>query len=179
MLYKYDVKELQFKPISLKQYIYFVIGLLLLFSTLSSGITTKIVYEKIPVVIKTDKIPFSEDNLRREINTLHLKFSSAVYNQAIIEGASRTGDRWKNPIFINGNNFLGLKRAYARPSTAISWGKDDYCIYSDWQECLRDYALWQAQNLSKINTEQEYIQFLDQMGYSIDSNYTKLIKKIK
>lgn len=178
-LYKYDSKNLTFKEISLKTYIYGILGVLFIVGSLSAGIATRIVIEKVPVIIKYEEIPFSEDNLKKEINRLNLKFKDVVYAQCIIEGASKTGKRWNNPIFLDGNNFLGLKRAYLRPSTAISWNEQGYCIYRSWRDCIIDYSLFQIQNSRNINTEEEYIILLKEMGYSVNENYTDLIKKIK
>lgn len=176
-MYEYDSKTLQFKQVKTYNWAYFLLGIVL-FSCISAGITYKTTIEYIPVIIKYEEIPFSEKNLKQEIANLHIKFPEIVYSQCIIEGASKTGNKWKNPIFLNGNNFLGLKKAYARPSTAISWGKNDYCIYSSWRDCIIDYSLYQSQNLRNVHTDQEYLQFLKEMGYSIDSNYLTLINKI-
>jgi hypothetical protein len=179
MYYTYDKKLLQFKPISLTHYIYWIILAIFLFSSLSAGVSSKVTYDKIPVIIKYEETPFSEENLKKEITKLNLKFPRIVYSQCIVEGASKSGKRWSNPIFLNGNNFLGLKRAYYRPSTAVSWNSEGYCQYSSWKGCITDYALYQAQNLRRVDTEQEYIQFLKEMEYSVDTGYIKLINKIK
>lgn len=178
-LYKYDSKSLQFKEISLKTYIYGILGVLFIVGSLSASVATKIIIQEVPVIIKYEEIPFSENNLKKEIDKLNLKFKDVVYAQCIIEGASKTGKRWNNPIFLDGNNFLGLKRAYLRPSTAISWNEQGYCIYKSWRDCIVDYSLFQLQNSRNINTEEEYITLLKEMGYSVNENYTDLIKQMK
>jgi len=178
-LYQYDKSELRFKEVSLKYYVIRFLAILFVFSGLSFGVATKIVIEKVPVIIKYEEIPFSEDNLKKEINRLNLKFKDVVYAQCIIEGASKTGKRWNNPIFLDGNNFLGLKRAYLRPSTAISWNEQGYCIYRNWRDCIIDYSLFQLQNSRNVNTEDEYIILLEELGYSTSPDYIKLIKKVK
>lgn len=179
ILYYYDKNTLQFKQISLKIYLYLIFFIIVVFSSFSAKVASKITIEKTPIIIRYQETPFSEENLQKEIDKLNLKFKKIVYAQCIIEGASKNGNRWKNPIFIEGNNFLGLKKAYLRPSTAVSWNEYGYCRYNNWQDCLRDYALYQAQNLKNIKTDEEYLKFLDEMGYSINSNYTNLIKNIK
>lgn len=177
MKYKYDKKSLQFIPVKSKNWIYFLAGTLI-FSCLSAGIATKIVIDKVPVIIRYEEKPFSEEALKEEINNLHIKFKDIVIAQAIIEGASKSGRKWQNPLFLNGNNLFGMKKSYNRPSTAISWVEDDYCVYSSWQDCIKDFAIWQGQNCNKIHNSEEYLIFLKEMGYSIDPNYITLINKI-
>lgn len=177
MKYEYNHKTLEFKPVKSKNWIYFLLGMII-FSFISAGITYKTTIEYIPVIIKYEEKPFSEKDLIKEMDNLHIKFKDVVLAQSIIEGASITGKRWQNPLFLNGNNFLGLKKAYARPSTAIDWGKDEYCIYNSWRDCLIDYSLYQAAYLRKIKTKEEYFQYIDET-YSTSSNYSKLLKSVK
>ena len=180
-LYKYNSDKLLYEPINLKNYIWLLLGLCVLFS--SFGFTGAMKFnsfiEKIPVIIRLNQSEFSEENLKREMNRLNIKFPDVVYQQCVIEGASKTGKRWNNPIFIEGNNFLGLKKSFYRPSTAISWDKDYYCSYQNWRDCLLDYSIFQAQNCKNIHTEEEYYQFLNDLGYSINSNYVTNLKKIQ
>lgn len=180
-LYVYDRECLCFRKVSIKQYIWSIIIILFIISSFSfSVIQYREKYiEEIPVVIKTEEKEFNEENLKEEIKRLNFKFPDIIYQQAIVEGASKTGKRWNNPIFLEGNNFLGLKRAYSRPSTAINWNEHNYCIYNNWRDCLLDMSLFQAQNCRKIHTEEEYYQFLQDLGYSINPNYNDLLKKVK
>lgn len=179
-LYVFDNKNLQFKQITLRQYILGFLITGLIFSSLgfTGAIKFNTLIEKIPVIIRLNEEEFNEENLIKEIQKLNIKFGNIVYSQCIVEGASKTGERWKNPIFINGNNFLGLKKAYSRPSTAIAWGNDDYCIYNNWRDCLIDYSLYQAQNCRNIHNEKEYLIFLKEMGYSVNLNYISLLNKV-
>lgn len=181
MLYKYDNKTLQFKQISIKQYVLVFLAIALIFSSLgfTGAIKFNLLVEKIPIIIRLNEEEFNEENLKAEIKKLNLKFPEVVYKQAIVEGASKTGKRWQNPIFLNGNNFLGLKKSFYRPSTAINWNEHYYCIYDSWQDCLKDYCMFQAQNCKHIQTEQEYYHFLKELGYSVTENYTETLKIVK
>lgn len=180
-LYYRDNTDLTFKPVKISHYIYTT--LLIIFITSSFSFTSAIklnnYVEKIGIIIRTNEQEFSEENLRNEIKRLNLKFPEVVYQQCIIEGASKTGKRWNNPIFIEGNNFLGLKKSFYRPSTAISWNQDYYCQYNSWRDCLLDYSLFQATFVSKIKSEQEYYQFLNDLGYSISPEYVNTLKTLK
>ena len=178
----YESKNLEYKHVKIIHYIWVILILGFLFSGFgfTTGLKINNIIEKIPVIIRTEEQRFSDENLKQEIKRLNLKFGDAVYKQAIVEGSSLNGKRWSNPYFVNGNNFMGMKHSFLRSSTAIGWGDHDYCIYKSWRDCLLDYCIWQAQNCSKIHTEDEYYQLLQDMGYSIKKDtYTALLKQVK
>jgi uncharacterized FlgJ-related protein len=172
MYYKYDKESLQFKKISLRQYVlgFLVIGFLFSSLGFTGAIKLNNIVEKIPVIIRLNN-SFSPEEVREEIVKLNLDHPDVVYAQCLIESGN-----FSSNIFKNNNNCLGMKLAKSRPTTAV--GEDfGHAKYKSWQDCIRDYALWQAsyaRNLSK----QEYLQFLGQI-YAEDGSYiVKLKQKI-
>lgn len=171
-MYYYDKKSLQFKQISIKQYIYTFVLFALIFSSMGFGVAIKTnnIFEKIPVIIRSDET-FSPEEVRKEIIRLNLAYPDIVYAQCIIESNS-----FKSNIFKNNNNCLGMKLAKSRPTTAIS--EDfEHAKYENWKDCIKDYALWQASYARNLSKEQ-YLQLLSEI-YAEDNNYkNKLIKLI-
>lgn len=170
MLYKYDKQSLQFKQITLRQYI---LGFLItgfIFSSLgfTGAIKLNTLVEKIPVIVRLNQT-FSPEEVKAEIIKLNIDHPDIVFAQCQIESGNFTSN-----IFKNNNNCLGMKLARSRPTTA-NGEQFGHAFYDSWQDCLKDYALWQAayaRNLSK----EEYLQLLGEI-YAEDSNYINAIKQ--
>jgi len=172
-LYVFDNKNLQFKQITLRQYILGFLITGLIFSSLgfTGAIKFNTLIEKIPVIIRLNEPKFTPEIVKAEIIKLNIDHPDIVFAQCQIESGNFTSN-----IFKNNNNCLGMKLARSRPTTA-NGEQFGHAFYDSWKECLKDYALWQvayARNLSK----EEYLQLLGEI-YAEDSNYkNKLIKLI-
>lgn len=171
MLYKYDNKTLQFKQISIKQYVLMFLAIALIFSSLgfTGAIKLNFLIEKIPIIIRLNEEKFNEENLKKEIQKLNIDHPDIVFAQCQIESGNFTSNIWKK-----NNNCLGMKLAKSRPTTA-NGEQFGHAFYDSYKDCLKDYALWQAayaRNLSK----EEYLQLLEEI-YAEDSDYVNLIKQ--
>lgn len=166
MLYKYDSNTLQYKEVSLKQYVYGFLILAVLFT--SVGFTTAVKFnnavEKIAVVIRVNEQEFSEENLRTQIRKLNLKFEDVIVAQYKIETGNGT-----SKIFKENNNLFGMKKAVLRPNTALG-EQYEHAYYENWIQSLMDYGYWQAYNAKNIRNQQEYLQLLSEI-YAEDKSY--------
>lgn len=173
MIYYYSKKELTMKKLSLVNYIITLFILLGIGSSLgfSGAIKVNNFIEKVPVILRPNQDILNEKNLRNEIKKLNLKYEDVIIAQYIIES-----NEGKSHIFKENNNFLGLKEAKLRPTTALGTNLG-HAFYSDWKNCLIDYSLWQLSNTKGINSQEEYIQLLGSM-YAEDQSYMDKINKI-
>ena len=69
-----------------------------------------------------------------------------------------------------------MKVATRRPTT--NKGEENgHAYYDNWKESVVDYAFYQAQYLSDIKTEANYLQYLN-ASYAEAPNYMEQLKKI-
>jgi hypothetical protein len=174
-LWCYNKETLEFERISLSSYLTstILVGFLFISLGFTSTVNFNQTIEKIPVLIYLGEQNFTEEKLKKEIKNLNLKFPRVVYAQCVLE----SGD-FKSNIWNNNNNCLGMRVAKTRPTTAI--GEEfNHAVYNDWQDCLRDYAIWQAAYARKITNEEDYIKLLSEV-YAEDGEYAvKLKNKMK
>jgi uncharacterized FlgJ-related protein len=173
MIYYYDKKELTMKKITWYNYVIIVIILLFLGTSFGfvSTVKTNEWVERIPIIIRPNQEVLNEKNLRNEIKKLNLKYEDVIIAQYKIES-----NEGKSHIFKENNNFLGLKEAKLRPTTALGTNLG-HAFYSDWRNCLIDYSLWQLSNTRSINSQEEYIQLLGSI-YAEDQSYMDKINKL-
>jgi hypothetical protein len=155
-MYKLNKQTLEYEEVkTIKIISYFVIAGLV-FSAI--GFTTGKVSkeEKIPVVIEL-KEEFSKELLFSFIKQCNIKFPEIVLKQAILESGNFTSH-----IFRENNNLFGMKVSSSRPTTHRGEHLN-HAYYSSWEESVLDYALWQASFARKINTIDQYYQFLDEI----------------
>ena len=172
-LYKYNPKLLIYEPIRLKAYIWSLSGLCLIFSCF--GFTGAIKFndflEKVPIIIRSNEQQFNEENLRKEIKRLNLRFGDIIVAQYKLETGSGTSE-----VFKENNNLFGMKQAKLRPSTALGENLN-HAYYNNWKESVQDYAFWQVYMAKDIRNEDEYYQLLDEI-YSESRDYSKKLKEI-
>ena len=173
MIYYYDKKELTMKKITWYNYVIIVIILLFLGTSFGfvSTVKTNEWVERIPVIIRPNQEVLNEKNLRNEIKKLNLKYEDVIVAQYKIES-----NEGKSHIYLENHNFLGLKEAKLRPTTALGTNLG-HAYYDKWESCLIDYSLWQLSNTRGINSQEEYIQLLGSM-YAEDDSYMNKIHKI-
>lgn len=173
MIYYYSKKELSMKKITWYNYVIIVIILLFLGTSFgfSGAISTNLVLEKIPIIIRPNKEILNEKNLRNKIKELHLKYEDVIVAQYIIESGAGISN-----IYKQNNNFLGLKEPHSRPTTSLGTNLS-HSLFSSWEQCLIDYSMWQIMCTRGINTQEEYIQLLGEI-YAEDPQYTIKINNI-
>ena len=119
----------------------------------------------------TEETDFSEEKLVNYIKELNIRFPHIVLAQAKLE----TGN-FKSRLFRENNNLFGMKCATKRPF--IHKGEHrGHAKYDRWQDCVIDYALYQAAYLSDKRTESEYFDYLSG-NYAEDTNYIITLKRI-
>jgi len=180
MFYSYNRRELKFSQIEYRNYIYFIIFLLvLIFGAYTLGRFTKIYslkgYEREVLLVNMDYPPFTEEELIDLLKELHIKFPHIVLAQSYLE-SSYKGKRFNSPIFRHNHNLFGMKEAKQRITTALGT-KRKHAYYQDWTQSVYDYGYYQASFLGKIKTEEEYFRYLGN-SYAEDPNYLIKIKKL-
>lgn len=157
-LYKYNSKNLSYEEIKSPRYnLYFGIILFLMITGFSSVVKINNTVEKIPIIIKQQEQICNSTNVKNYIKTLNLKFPNIVYQQVILES-----NNFKSPVFKSLNNLLGMENSMNRPTIGINTG-NRFTMYSNWHNCLIDYAIWQAYMTRDIDTEEDYYYFLDKV----------------
>ena len=173
MIYYYSKQELTMKKVSILNYVWALLIILLVGSSLgfSGAIKVNDFIEKVPVIIRPNQEVLNEKNLRNEIKKLNLKYEDVIVAQYKIES-----NEGKSHIYLENHNFLGLKEAKLRPTTALGTNLG-HAYYDRWESCLIDYSLWQLSNTRGINSQEEYIQLLGSM-YAEDDSYMNKINEI-
>jgi hypothetical protein len=173
-LYKFNPHKLTLEQIDYKHYLWATLIVFILFSSVgfTSAIRFNSIIEKIPIIIRPNEDKFSEENLRKEIRRLNIKFEDILIQQYKLETYYGT-----SLVFKQNHNLFGLKVATQRPTTAIGENLN-HASYTDWKASVIDMALWQIQNARGIKDENEYYQLLDGMYAEVD-NYSERLKNTK
>lgn len=177
MLFIYDKKNARF--ISLNNTFYVILFCVVsvfiaLFYNL--GRKTQIInYTPLEARIILDKTKdaevFSPEKFIEEIKRLNIQFPYIVYAQSVLE----TG-HFKSDIFLENHNLFGMKEARIRINTAKGT-HNGHAYYDSWRESIFDYAFYQCRYLPKINTDEEYFQYLKEK-YAEDPLYVNKLKSI-
>lgn len=173
-LYYINDKQLKYIPLNIKHYLGILFICFILFTSVgfTGGVEISKMIERVPIIIRINNEKFSEQNLRKEIKKLNLKFENVLIQQYKLETGNGTSQ-----VFKENNNIFGMKNAYFRPSTAIG-NNLGHALYENWKYSVADMAMFQAQVLRNVHTEDEYYQFLDQY-YSETKDYSTRLKNIK
>ena len=173
-IYKFDHDNLIF--VKIREYTKPVIGMLCIAMLVLGGIIVnmkyqkKVIYSEIQLILlEQDK--FSQEKLITMIEGLHFPFPDIVYAQAILES-----NNFQSKLFIENNNLFGMKPSFQR-ITSSTGEQQGYAYYPTWKESVYDYALYSATYLSKIDTEENYYNYLGQF-YAEDTAYVKSLRNI-
>lgn len=172
----FDDKTLEFRDITKSLTLLVVIGLISVI-TFTSLIVIHMVQKNIIITEETRTIilnehnQFSRDKLKEYVLELNIKFPYIVLAQAELE----TGG-FKSRVFKENNNLFGMREAKQRPTTNKGT-ENNHAYYDSWRESVVDYALFSAQFLSDIKTENQYFQYLKE-NYAEDSTYVSKLKQI-
>ena len=124
-------------------------------------------------------LPFTPENLEKEIIKLNIVYPDVAMAQAKWESTHFTSE-----IFYDNNNLFGMKLAKIRPTTAIGKHKlhGNHAAYNNWQDSVKDYKLWQDSNgMSKLPKELYLNRLSEIYGPPPDcpkGQYTKNIKSM-
>lgn len=114
---------------------------------------------------------FNKNKLANMINRLNIEYPHIVMAQSIVE----TG-HFESTIFHKNNNLFGMKFPNNRLTTAsgVNLG---HAYYTNWQQSVYDYAIFQSRYLYKLDTENQYLNYLDK-NYAMKEDYDEIIKRV-
>lgn len=119
--------------------------------------------------IYCDSIDISSLELNKEnffivCEELGLVHSDVIYAQALLESGHFTSGWYKTH-----NNFLGLWNSY----------KSEPYSFPHWSDCLRGYRDYiQYRYDEEMGTTDEYLMFLDELGYAEDPEYDSKVRRM-
>lgn len=179
MIYFYDKENLVYKNVTKKATLS-IVGLAFIMSGIIVGLLiyrlnqVKYISEETKAIIISEsnkQNEFSPQKLKAYILELNVKFPHIVYAQARLESGN-----FKSEIFKTNHNLFGMKVATRRPTT--NKGEENgHAYYDNWKESVVDYAFYQAQYLSDVKTEADYLQYLH-ASYAEAPNYVEQLVKI-
>jgi hypothetical protein len=131
--------------------------------------------------------PLTESNLKAELKDQEVVCREAVFAQIQIESAHMTSF-----LFLKTNNFFGMRFPFKRSTQAVGLylpesdtiiygtqkdlkkfaSKNNYAVYGCWQDCVKDYKLWQNEC---FKVTEKYLAFLGTY-YAEDEAYVSKIK---
>lgn len=134
--------------------------------------------------------PLTADNLKLELKNLEVICKEEVFAQFQIESGHMT-----SYLFLKTNNLCGMRYPCKRSTAAIGiflpqsdtiikgsqselkkyCKQNNYAVYASWQDCLKDYKLWQDEC---FKVKEKYLTFLG-TNYAEDIDYVQKIKQIK
>lgn len=123
------------------------------------------------VIVEKDVGEFSEENFHKELDKFNWKFKDVVYAQAKLESD------FSSENFKLRNNLFGMKVAKSRLTTAKESKKSAHARYDDWKLSIVDRALFESAFMRKLNTREQYLNYLAE-NYAGDKNYKKKLLNI-
>jgi Mannosyl-glycoprotein endo-beta-N-acetylglucosaminidase len=138
----------------------------------------------------SEQIPLNAENLKFEIKRQQIFCADEVYAQMQLESG-----RLSSFLSKRANNLLGMRFPFKRTTTAVGIflpaqnkiifgtqeellkyrNENHYAVYANWQECVKDYKLWQKECF-KLNDR--YLSFLGTY-YAEDADYIAKIKNFR
>jgi hypothetical protein len=173
-MYKFDENTLEFIKVKWhKSYLKLIGGYLVLLFFVFGGVPL-LKYAETEHEIKiimADRNKFTQEKLIEAIKGLNFPFPYIVMAQAIHET-----NMFQSALFLENNNLFGSKCATHR-ITLTKLSNNSYAYFTTWKESVYDYALYSATYLSKIQTEEEYYDYLSQ-NYAEDPQYVNKLKQL-
>ena len=123
---------------------------------------TKIETKQISTDFKHNLDTLSYENICKELVLQNVKFPKVVLAQCILESNCKS----------EFNNLLGMKHTNGRYTTSIGQ-TNSYATYNTWQDCIKDYKIWQSNYTGAINTELNYLNYLDRNYAELDNGEYK------
>jgi hypothetical protein len=179
MFYKWDKENLQYDKVCLRTTITIGISIAaamiitgyVLGSTVKKETIVQEFTEAEQIVLIQEVDTFSQAQLIQMLKDLNVKYPHIVLAQSIIE----TG-HWTSSIYLENHNLFGMKQARRRITTAEGTARN-HAYYNHWRESVYDYAFYQCRYLGKINSEEEYFQYLG-ASYAEAPDYVNTIKTV-
>jgi uncharacterized FlgJ-related protein len=170
--------DLTYKPIKIKHFMMFLLIIAFVFSSIGfKAAAHYVTVEKVPVVLEpleNEKLTF--EHVDKYLTDLNVRFKKIVLQQILFESSS-----FKSNITTQNNNIVGMRVSNSRITTSIGENLN-FAVYKTWKDCILDYAFWQTSYARKIQTEQEYYDFLDEIycdETSTNKTYSQHLKQVK
>lgn len=180
-IFKYNRESLSFEKVKTKAYIkigtylvgaFAVLFILGWFTGTNRYIINKITHKtEVTDTLLVHGEPFSEEALVELMRNSNIKYPHIVLAQAKLESGNFT-----SKVFKQNHNMFGMRMPKQRPTTSIG-EEDGFAVYRDWQDCLYDYALYQAYTMSTVDDEMEYFSRLEEK-YCTDTGYVNSVKAL-
>lgn len=178
-IYRYDDRHLTYKLISYRWVVGLFIGMLVSSFiggyVMNDGVEFEDLteYEKEVLILSISDTAnnFSEEKLIRLMKQLNMQFPHIALAQSYIETGNYT-----SKIFRENHNLFGMKEARVRIKTAKGT-QYSHAYYENWRESVYDYAFYQCRYLSRIKSEEEYLNYLSE-SYAEDPNYVSKIRNL-
>ena len=170
------------KQITLTNWAFILIGVLLLIQLEFTFTKGKQVNDKLSVEFKEPKDLYSTivetESISDGVLYNHLLSMRAPFPKVILIQAKIESNNYKSNLYQKNNNMFGMKISTERVTTAGD-GRAGYKSYINWKESVTDYILWQfSHNVDKLSQE-EYITYLGKI-YAEDPKYpSKIRAKLK
>lgn len=176
MFYKFNKDTLDFERVNVTKISLFgfvaVVGILVVFGFTSNPANkAQNLSKEEKLIVIREYNEFSEAKLIEQIKALNFRYPYIVLAQSYQESG-----HYKSTIFRENNNIFGMKEAVVRSNLAKGTNRG-HAMYTSWQECVIDYALYYSTYLSDIKTEGEYYEFLRQ-NYAEDPMYVTRLQNI-
>ena len=133
--------------------------------------------------------PLTRENLRAELDAKQVICADQAFAQILIESGNL-----KSYLSTHANNLLGMRFPFKRQTSAIGIylpesdtiilgnqkdlkkyrSKNNYAVYENWEECVKDYKLWQDEC---FKLTERYVKFLGTY-YAEDTQYAEKIQKM-
>lgn len=114
--------------------------------------------------VDISSLELNKENFFIVCEELGLVHSDVIYAQALLESGHFTSGWYKTH-----NNFLGLWNSY----------KSEPYSFPHWSDCLRGYRDYiQYRYDEEMGTTDEYLIFLDELGYAEDPDYDSKIRRM-
>lgn len=171
MIFKFDKEKLVFTKTNLWRERIASMGVILCLLILIILSLEEHHTEKEIMLILQHENEFSEKKFVNLLEDMNFRFPYIVYAQSVLE----TGN-FKSTLLRENNNLFGMRNPVQRINLS-NGAQNGYAYYNTWIDSVYDYAFYSSTYLSKLKTEQEYLNYLQQY-YAEDSTYISKLKKI-
>jgi len=124
-------------------------------------------------IIELKRSEFSLDNLKEYLKLRQVKNSQVVLRQAALETGWFT-----SRSFTEYNNLTGMKVPRKRDH-AVKRSGYGHAGFDHWTDSIDDYILWQRYWQAHGYDQDDYYDFLSEVGYATDPLYLKKLMKIE
>ncbi len=134
--------------------------------------------------------PLTADNLMLELKNQEVACRKEVFAQLQIESGHLS-----SYLSVRANNLCGMRYPFKRSTAAVGLflpetntivigsqkelkkysQKNNYAVYATWQDCVKDYKLWQDEC---FKLKEKYLAFLG-ANYAEDADYISKINSVK